>query len=173
MAAQMMSFALVGILADRSRDYCAMYVAHSASFLAFLLFNHLSFTYPSLHLLSGQNCFHKTGSLMRSLIEEQAINKSPSCRPAAAPKCNHFANSHLHTRPLSFTRTLRLKEDKPQDGHELEKAKQQQHTSEQQRDELASSSESAVKADQNKQDVESLQKETAKQSQKEHAHGKS
>ncbi|KAF7190341.1 hypothetical protein HII31_08672 [Pseudocercospora fuligena] len=77
------------------------------------------------------------------------------------------------TRPLSFTRTLRLKEDKPQDGHELEKAKQQQHHSEEKRDELRSSSESAVKADQNKQDVESLQKETAKQSQKEHPHGKS
>ncbi|KXT07392.1 hypothetical protein AC578_433 [Pseudocercospora eumusae] len=77
------------------------------------------------------------------------------------------------TRPLSFTRTLRLKEDKPQDGHELEKAKQQQHHSEEKRDELRSSSESAVKADENKQDVESLQKETAKQSQKEHAHGKS
>lgn len=77
------------------------------------------------------------------------------------------------TRQLSCSQSLRLKEDKPQDGHELEKAKQQQHHSEEKRDELRSSSESAVKADQNKQDVESLQKETAKQSQKEHPHGKS
>lgn len=76
-------------------------------------------------------------------------------------------------RQLGVTRTLRLKEDKPQDGHELEDAKQKQHKSEDKRDELRSSSESAVKADQNKQDIESLQKETAKQSQKEHPHGKS
>lgn len=73
--------------------------------------------------------------------------------------------------------SLRLKEDKHQDGHELEQAKQDQHHKDDARRELASASEERVHAD--KQDVkdhdkhmDDLQKQTAQKSEEEHPEGK-
>lgn len=75
-------------------------------------------------------------------------------------------------RPLSTTHQLRLKEDKPQSPEEIEDAKQKQHQSQSKREELESSSETAVRAEKDNKGPEELQKETAQKAQKEHPKAK-
>ncbi|KAF2172819.1 hypothetical protein M409DRAFT_49345 [Zasmidium cellare ATCC 36951] len=82
------------------------------------------------------------------------------------------------TRPLSSTRQLRLKEDKNQSPEQIEQAKQEQLKSGKKKEELESQSESVVGADREEvkdhdQHIEQLQKEAAKQHQREHPEGKS
>ncbi|CAK1355744.1 hypothetical protein CB0940_00564 [Cercospora beticola] len=87
------------------------------------------------------------------------------------PARNAVQRSIVFQRPLSSSPQLRLKEDKPQSPQEIEKAKQQQQDPKQ-REELESSSETVVKAEQNSKGPEELQKETAQQAQKEHPKAK-
>lgn len=82
------------------------------------------------------------------------------------------------SRPLSSTRHLQLKEDKPQTPEQIEKAKQEQLKSGKKKEDLESSSESVVGADrENVKDhdkhMKELQQESAKQHQEEHPEGKS
>lgn len=76
-------------------------------------------------------------------------------------------------RPLSYSRPLALREDQEQSPQEIEKAKQDQLKGGKKSQDLESSSETVVKAEQEKvsdhdSHMEKLQKETAKQSEKEH-----
>ncbi|GIZ40534.1 hypothetical protein CKM354_000386800 [Cercospora kikuchii] len=87
------------------------------------------------------------------------------------PTRNAVQRSVVFQRPLSSSPQLRLKEDKLQSPQEIEKAKQQQQDPKQ-REELESSSETVVKAEQNSKSPEELQKETAQQAQKEHPKSK-
>ena len=108
---------------------------------------------------------------MRTFTRSAATGQSTFVLRPAAP----------FLRPLSIAPPLRLKEDKPQDPDEVEKAKHEQMKpgkgQSQERDKLSSSSESAIAAENEKVDdhgkhIEDLQQETAQQSEKDHPHGK-
>ncbi|KAF2214893.1 hypothetical protein CERZMDRAFT_90244 [Cercospora zeae-maydis SCOH1-5] len=113
---------------------------------------------PQLPPLSKLAFTRKQTSIMRSFIRIQ-------------PTRNAVQRSVIFQRPLSYSPQLRLKEDKPQSPHEIENAKQQQNDPKK-REELESSSETVVKAEQNDKGPEQLQKETAQQAQKEHPKAK-
>lgn len=85
-------------------------------------------------------------------------------------------------RPFSFAQQLRLKEDKHQDPEELDRIKHEQIEKQKKgeghwHEELASGSESHLKADKEEPEdhsehMEDLQKETADKHEKDHEHGK-
>lgn len=98
----------------------------------------------------------------------QPILRSATRQPARVARFQLLAS-----RPLSSTRQLRLKEDKAQSPEEIEKAKQEQLKSGKKKEVLESQSESAVGADKDGKGIDQMQKETAKEHQKEHPEGKS
>lgn len=85
-------------------------------------------------------------------------------------------------RPFTSASQLRLKEDANRDGEEIDQIKKDQMKKQEKgeghwHEELASSSESGIKADReqpadNDAHMENLQKQTAEQHEKDHPHGK-
>ena len=80
--------------------------------------------------------------------------------------------------PFSTSTRLRIKEDKERSPEEVERAKQEQLKDKEWKRELASGSEEAVGADQEKvkdhdKHMEELQKQTAQKSEENHPEGKS
>jgi hypothetical protein len=102
----------------------------------------------------------------------------------SAPRCinRSIVVRQSPLRPFTAATTLRLKEDKAQDPHELDAKKHEQIQKQKEgkgewHEELASGAESNIAADRQKvndhdEHMEDLQKETAGQSEKNHPEGK-